>query len=562
MKRPIVSVIAAITVMVAALSACGSSGSGTSASTSLTDEPAKGGTINVLLSSDYSYLDPAKGFDGGVNNFYRLVYRTLTTAAPGNAKDPSAVVPDMATNLGKVSDHGLKWTFKLKDGLKFDNGDPITSKEVKFGISRSWDPAIGIGSPYAKQVIAAPDGYKGPYRSGELSTIKTPDAHTIVFTLKKPYPDFPAVLAQPNMVPFPVGTGKGNAFLRKIIASGPYTLDAYTPGQSLDLKRNPNWDQSTDDVRTAKPDKWHFTIGLEGATIDERMLAGQGTDANAIGAAVQNATVARLQDPKIKQRVFTPTPMCTTYMSLNTTRKPLNDLRVRQAIEYAVDKTAVQNASGGSQLAEVADTILPASVGGHVDYNPYPRNIKKAKQLLAEAGYPEGFDLTLDTRSTDKITGQSEAIQNSLKDININVKLNVIDTSTYYETIGTISQQHDAALTGWCPDWASSAATFIPPLFDGDNIQPKGNTNLAQIDDPEINTAIDKAMKIDDRAKANEAWGNLDKLVMSKAPIVPLVWEKGLTLVGSNVTGLWGNPGAASGGIDYVLAGLRDPTEG
>ncbi len=566
--RPILAVTAL--ALAATLTACGSGGGGdagtgtgtSTGSTSLTDEPAQGGTVQVLLNADYSYLDPQRGFDGGVNNFYRLVYRTLTTSAPGNAEDNTAMVPDLATDLGTVSEDGLTWTFTLKDGVMFDDGTPITSSAVKFGISRAWDPELGIGSPYAKQVIDAPEDYQGPYRSGDLETIETPDDKTIVFHLKAPFPDFPAVVGQVNTAPFPEGTGEGDEFLTDIIASGPYDLAEYQPGQSLTLVRNESWDPATDEVRTAKPDSWQFTIGLDGATIDERLLAGQGADANAIGGAVQPATVARLQTPQVAERVFKPQGVCTTYMGLNTTKEPLDDVRVRQAINMAVDKTAVQNASGGNQLAEVATTVLPPSVAGHQDFDLYPRDVDGAKALLAEAGLADGFPLKLDIRAQPKMQAQGEAVQQALGEVGIDVELNVIDTSTYYETIGTTSQQNDAAITGWCPDWASSASTFIPPLFHGDNIQEKGNSNLAQIDDDEIDAAIEEAQQITDPAQANEAWGELDELVMSKAPIVPLVVESGVTVVGENVTGLFASPGAATGGIDYVLVGLRDPEVG
>lgn len=117
--------------------------------------------MQVLQSTDFSYLDPARGWDGGVNAFYRLIYRQLITKAPNDAKDPNAMVPDLAQSLGKVSADGLSWTYELKGGIKFDTGAPITSKDVKFGISRGWDPEIGIGAPYLKQLIDAPKGYQG-----------------------------------------------------------------------------------------------------------------------------------------------------------------------------------------------------------------------------------------------------------------------------------------------------------------------------------------------------------------------------------------------------------------
>ncbi len=568
MKRHLTTTVALAATAAFGLGACGGGASSgpTSTGTSFTATPARGGIVDVLQNADFSYLDPARGWDGGVNNFYRLVYRTLTTPAPGNAEDPNAIVPDLATGLGKQSDGGKTWTYTLKQGLKFDDGTPITSAEVKFGISRSWDPEIGIGSPYAKQVIAAPAGYQGPYRSGDLSTIETPDPQTIVFHLKKPFPEFDAVVSQVNMTPFPKGSGAGDSFLKAVIASGPYKLASYTPGSLIQLERNPSWDPKTDDVRTAKPDGWRFTMGLDPATIDERLMAGQGADVNAIAGTIQASTLPRLQTPQLKDRVLRMSGICTTYMSLNTTKKPLDDVRVRQAISYAVDKAAVQNATGGTQLATIATTTLPKTVAGHKGFDLYPSqghggDVEAAKKLLTEAGQSAGFPLVLDIRSQPKMQKQAEAIQQSLKRIGIDVQLNVIDTSKYYETIATRSQQHDAAITGWCPDWASSAATFLPPLFYGPTITDKGNQNLAQLDDPAVNHAIDEIGAMTDLAAANKRWGELDEQISRLAPIVPLNVEQAVYLPGSNVAGLFASPGAATGGIDYVLVGLRDPSK-
>ncbi|WP_129666681.1 ABC transporter substrate-binding protein [Phytoactinopolyspora endophytica] len=564
------------TAAVLTLTACSSSGSSDSDSddessagdgSAFTDTPAEGGTVQMLQNADFSYLDPARGWDGGVNNFYRLVYRTLTTSAPGNADDANAIVPDLATDLGTPSEDGLTWTFTLKDGVRFEDGTPITSADVKFGVSRAWDPEIGIGSPYARQVIDAPEGYEGPYRSGPLETIETPDEKTIVFHLKEPFPEFGSVVSQPNFVPFPEGSGAGDEFITGLIASGPYKLESYSPGSSIKLERNEEWDPETDDVREAYPDAWEFVIGLDPATIDERMLAGQGADVNAISGSVQPATLPRLQGPEMEDRTLRFTGVCTTYMGLNSTKPPLDDVRVRQAINYAVDKSAVQVASGGGQLADVATTILPPTVGGYRDYDIYPSeghtgDAEAAQALLDEAGQSDGFSMVLDIRSQPKMQAQAEAIQQSLGNVGIDVELNVIDTSTFYETIGTPELQNDAAITGWCPDWASSASTFLPPLFDGRNITDRGNANLAQINDETVNARIDEITAMTDLDAANEEWGQLDEEIMELAPIVPLVVEGNITVPGENVTGLHSSPGVATGGIDLVLVGLRDPERG
>lgn len=545
------------------LTGCAGGGGGEEpAANQETTGPQSGGTVHMLQNADFSYLDPARGWDGGVNAFYRLLYRGLTMQTSGDAEDPNAIVPDMATGLGEASDDGLTWTYTLKDGLKFDNGDPITSAEVKFGISRAWDPDIGIGSPYLKMVIDAPEDYQGPYVSGALPTIETPDEKTIVFHLKAPFPEFDNVLSQANAVPFPEGTGAGDEFIGDVIASGPYTLDSYTPGSSIRLVRNENWDPETDEVRKAYPDAWEFEIGIDPATIDERMIAGQGSDASAIASKISGSSLPRLQTPELQERTISADAYCTTYMSMNTSKAPFDDVKVRQAVNWAIDRATVQNASGGNQLADVATAIIPPAVTGHKEFDLYPSeghagDPEKAKELLAEAGMPDGFEFTLDIRSQPTAQAQAEAIQQSLEKIGVTANLNVIDTSIYYETIATPAKQNDAAITGWCPDWASSASTFIPPLFDGRNIVDRGNQNLAQLNDPEINQRIDEIRAMEDPQEAATAWGELDEQIMELSPIAPLVLEKGIFLPGENITNYY----PSTNMTDLTIVGLKDPAK-
>ncbi|MFJ8949320.1 ABC transporter substrate-binding protein [Streptomyces sp. NPDC102381] len=553
------------TVLALSLSAC--KGGGGSAAAQQTDPgapAATGGTVHVLAQADFSHLDPARGFDGGVNNYYRLVYRTLTTPVAAPGEKGAKITGDLATDTGRPSDGNKTWTFTLKRGLTFEDGSAITSKEVKFGVERAWDPEAGLGSPYAKQYIEAPDSYKGPYKSGDLSTIETPDAHTIVFHLKKATAQFGYIAAQPTFTPFPKGSGAKAVFDRKPIASGPYRVKSYQHGSKLVLVRNKQWKRSTDKVRDAKPDSFVWTFGLDPATIDERLIAGQGADANAISgtASLQPATVSRIQTPQLKQRTMSGPTGCTSYMSINTSKGPLKDVRVRQAIEYAVDKQTTVDAHGGKSLATVATSIQPPTLPGRDARDVYPSkngtgDVTKARKLLAEAGHSKGFTFTLDTRAAGVEQTTAVAVQQALKPVGIKVKVNTIDTSTFYEVIGTPSQQHDGALTGWCPDWPSGS-TFLPPLFDGRNITGSGNPNISMLDDKKVNDRMDAIEAMSDADEQNTAYGKLDAQIMRQAPIVPLHYTKYLTVVGDNIAGAYLTP-SFSGGIDLVSVGLADP---
>jgi peptide/nickel transport system substrate-binding protein len=176
-KKQILAITGLSMAALMALSACGggnSGGKGTGGGSSsdpnarqnVTAKSEKGGTVYNLMNAPFSHLDPAQGFDGGVNNFYRLIYRQLTTVGGGGDKDPNKVTPDLATDTGTASDNNKTWKFTLKDDIFFQDGTPITSKDIKFGVERSLDPSIQIGSPYAKLTLDIPKGYKGYYESG------------------------------------------------------------------------------------------------------------------------------------------------------------------------------------------------------------------------------------------------------------------------------------------------------------------------------------------------------------------------------------------------------------
>jgi peptide/nickel transport system substrate-binding protein len=554
-----VKVAAAATVL--AVAACGTGGTSVGGSGGTTSAKA-GGTVYFLTQSDFSHLDPARGYDGGVDNFYQLIYRTLVMwkAGPGKAQ----IVPDLAASLGTPSDDFKTWTFRLRSGLHFSSGQPITSQDLRFGIERAWDPQAGIGSPYAKTLIAAPSSYKGPYLSGDLASIQTPDSTTIVFHLNQSYPQFNYAATEPNFVAFPVGTGNDDVFDKQPIASGPYEVASYTPGASLILKRNPYWKRSTDPNRPAYPNKIVFTFGLSGATVDQRLLADQGTDQNAIGLwYIEPATVAKIQTPQMRARTISGPMGCTGYIGLNTTKKPLNNADVRQAIEWATDKQTIQDAAGGSVLAQQATSIESPTVPGRTTTNVYATpggtgDVAKAKALLRQGGYAGGFTMTLQTMNDPVSEAEGVAFQAALARVGIKVQLDEMAVSSFYQTIGTISQESDAAMTGWCPDWPGGL-TFLPPLFYATKyLTSVGNGDLSQINDPALNAEFARIAAMSDVNAANAAYAQLDVQIQKMALVVPTVYANTVELVGSNIGGVspsqpWGS------GVDLISAGLKNP---
>lgn len=527
----------------------------------------KGGTVTVLGSSPFSHLDPARGNDGNVNNFYNLIYRGLTTNKRGPGDVGTETVPDLATDLGKPNADATEWTFTLKDGIKYSDGTPIKAQDFKYGFERALDPKNNIGNDELQQLIVGADKYEGAYADPKgLDSITTPDDKTITFKLKRPFPSFYELTGSGPLTPFPKGKVPSADFLdSNVYGSGPYQLKSNNPGVKVELERNPNWDPATDPTRPAYPDAFVFQFGIDGSALDQRMLAGQANDKNVIAAStdpLQPSSVGQIQNPQTRSRIVRDLPSCTYFMNIRTDIKPLDNVKVRQAIQYAVDKQALITAAGGPQMALVANDMLLPGVPDKEEFDLYPSensagDVAKAKQLLSEAGVGDGFELSMDVRGLPLWQGFANALQDSLGKVGIKVKQKPLDSSTYYDVIQTPAQQSPIQVTGWCSSWLNGYP-LLSPLFDGTRITKTGNQNGSMLNDPAINKRFADIAKLTDADQQNAEYAKLDKEIMQLAPVVPMLWLTPLQTVGSNV----GNAFACActtGYIDYSSVGLIDP---
>ncbi|MFE0463347.1 ABC transporter substrate-binding protein [Kitasatospora sp. NPDC058965] len=525
--------------------------------------PVKGGTLHILSNQDISQLDPARNWTEPEMDFgIRLLYRTLTTfkAAPG--KDGLQIVGDLATDTGQSSDGDKTWTFHLKDGVKYEDGTPIVSQDIKYNVERSFDPDLSGGPDYAKKYLVAPADYKGPLKGSELGndSIETPDAKTIVFHLKRPVAEFGYTVTLPTFAPVPKAHEGGTTYGNHVFSSGPYKVETYDRGKQLTLVRNTNWDPATDTVRKAYPDKIVMDQSGSPEGIADRMIANQGDDQSAIMYAdLSSAKVADvITNADVKARLVSENENCTAMVTMDTQKAPFDNVNARLAVEYAIDKEAYQSAVGGPALADFATTYLPPALTGgtSVDHFKIPAagDPDKAKQYLAQAGLANGFATEITVSNGQK--AQAEAVQAALKKVGINVTINAVDASVATSTIGDKSKQTGLSLNGWCPDYPSGA-TFLPMLFDSRIISDTGNNgNSSRFKDPAVDAEMDRIGTLTDADQANQAWNALDAKIMDEAPAVPVTWQKKPLLVGSNVAGAFGSP-IWSAEIDYATIGLK-----
>ncbi|MEV6414270.1 ABC transporter substrate-binding protein [Kribbella sp. NPDC051718] len=529
--------VAAAAVLALAVTACNANDKSTPSGAD-TAAAGPGGTFHILTTSKELSLEPAKSQSLGISAIH-LVLRGLTSWKTSPDKS-TELVPDLATDIGQPSDGGKTWTYKLKPGLKYADGSPIVAADIKYGVERSFAPELSGGLGYHKSLLAGGRKYTGPYKGGELASIETPDESTIVFKLDKPFGDWPWIASMPAFAPVPKKADTDPAhYGEKPAASGPYQVKSYAPGSKLELERNPNWDKSTDQARTGLPDSVVYDMGLQGDVINQRLISDSGDDkfAATTGTSVPAALIPSVTgNPAVKARVATSPSGALMFLAMNNKRPALANPAVRKAIEYAVDKQAVQVAEGGPEFGgEIATTLITPGIDGYSKYDQYEAppqgDPEKAKSMLAAAGVGN-LKLTI-VADSESGTPVAQAIQQGLKRAGITVTIKPIPSEALFDWVTGPKGDYDLNVSSWLPDFPSAIGN-IQPLFGSTEIG-NGGYNLARYSNPAVDTAIAAATGEQDRAKAAGMWGALDKQIMADAPVVPLLYARNAFLHGSKV---------------------------
>jgi peptide/nickel transport system substrate-binding protein len=583
---------AALAVTAAAslgLAACGGGGSGGNASSSsntpsgsassgynagvgavVNPSTTKGGTLRMAISDDWDSLDPGDTYYGFAWNFARLYGRSLTTfaAAPGEAG--TKLVPDLAQSLGQSSDGAKTWTYKLRPGLKYEDGTPIKAADVKYAVARSLDKDVLVNGPTYFNDFLDLQGYKGPYKAKDkaagLKAIETPDDTTIVFHLARPFAGFDYLAQLPATVPVPAAKDTGTNYKAHVIASGPYMFKTVQPGKQYTLVRNPNWDPATDPLRKALPDQIDVALKQNQDDIDNRLLAGQ-LDIDVTGSGVAAQTQGKiLADQTLKANSDNPIGTRLWYLSVNGDVAPLNNLACRQAVQYATNKASIQRAYGGNTGGAVATNVMPPTIAGAQQFNTYPvgadntGDLDKAKEALTKCGQPSGFSTTMAFRSDrPKEVATAEAEQQALARVGIKLTLKGFPSGDYYKLYAGKPDYAKAnnlgiMTNGWGADWPDGFG-FISQIVDSRTIRPSGGNYNLSVKDPAVDQMLDKAITIPDEAARNQAWVDIDKKVMDDAFIVPTVWAKGLYYRPPTVTNVFYNPAYTM--YDYTALGVK-----
>jgi peptide/nickel transport system substrate-binding protein len=529
----------------------------------------KGGTVRIAADYlDTSMLDPADTYNTSDWNIQRLLLRKLVDYAPAPGDKGRKLLPDLATNTGEVSPDGLTWTYHLKSGLRFQDGSPITSKDIKYGVERTFDRSVHPGGPsYFPDLLDEGQNYPGPYKDPDpsklgLHSVTTPDDSTIVFKLAKPDSDFPYILAMSIGAPVPqaADTDGGRGFETHLVASGPYQVGSYDPGKSLHLVRNPEWSQATDPIRTQLPDAFDVKVYATQDEVEQALLDGN-ADLDFAASLLSSGTQQEIvDDPGKKADTDAAYSGATRFLSLQTDVAPFSNADCRKAVEFAVDRSAVRTALGGQYAGgDVATTMLPPtddsydpSAAPYTGHDGTP-DIAAAKTHLAACGKPGGFSVTLASVSstTSRSDAAVQAIADSLARVGITVKLKKLSATDFYDTLLDPAKLKKSgwgiAYTSWAADWPTGGG-FLREL-----VEPGGAANYPGLRDTQLTGMVDQADDQTTPAAAAQEWTKIDARLMQDAVYVPLVYDRHLVYRGPHLTNVYQHQ--VIGGIDLSALG-------
>jgi peptide/nickel transport system substrate-binding protein len=507
----------------------------------------KGGTLTYDWRSAPDSFDPGNTYYAAVWDFARYYSQALTTYKNCPGACGRQLVPALATSLGVVGDNGLTWTYHLRSGVKFQDGAPVTSQDVKYAVERTFDRGVLTNGPsyFANLLGGNAAKYPGPYKDRSknlmgLTAIDTPDSTTVVFHLAHPFSDFDYVVSIPQSAPVPPAKDTGAKYQTQIDSTGPYEFQSYQLNKTAVLVPNPNWNAAEDPTVSQLPSKIVVNMNMNPSDVDNRLLAGD-AQVDFAGTGVQAAARAKiLSNPNLKADSDDPVTGFGWFFYIDSQVAPFTNLACRQAIEYAANHLTLQNAYGGPVAGgAIGSTSLPPTVAGYQSFDMYEATTKtqgdpaKAKQMLQACGQPNGFSTGLAYRSDRPTETQgAQAIQQALASVGIKVTLHGYPSSTYFSNFAGVpkylsSHNIGLAMGGWGADWPDGYG-FLDELVAGNTIVPAGNTNIGMLNDPVVNNLFTKAAGITDATQRNAIWSQIDQQVMKDAVIVPIVYAKAL----------------------------------
>jgi peptide/nickel transport system substrate-binding protein len=498
--------IAALAMLVSfGLSACGSS-SGEAERT----------TLRTSYNSFPDFLDPALSVSLEGTTAMWTTYIPLLTYAHADGNPGTELIPGLAKSLPKLSDGGRTYTLFLRPGLRYSDGTPVRASDFTHTVERAFE--IGSpGSPFFLGIVGA-ERFAETKRGG-IAGIETDDrSGKIVIHLTEPRGTFANELAMLFVAPVPPGTPSEDQTSSPPPAVGPYVIVETRPGRGWRYERNPQWAHNAELLPQIP--------GGHVEAIDVTVVSNQSSQVADVEAGrydwMQNPPPADLYaDVKRKYEgtQFRTAPQINLYYFwMNAREAPFDDVRVRRAVNYAIDPRALERIYAGQMKA--TQQILPPGMPGYEPYAPYPHDLAKAKALIAAAD-PADRDISVWGVNLEPNREATEYYEGVLRELGFETTLKLVGPENYFTIIGNTSTSNlDTGWTNWYEDYPHPSDYFAPQLTAA-SLQPTGNPNWSQFDDPKLSAEVERLGREQLGPEQEAAYAKLDRAYMRQAPWAP-----------------------------------------
>jgi peptide/nickel transport system substrate-binding protein len=470
--------------------------------------------LKIAFDDGIDYLDPGLSYTVEGWSIMLPVHLTPLTYKLENGPGGATLIPALAEDLPEVSADGKTYRFTLREGLTYSDGKPVKASDWKASIKRLYQ----IESPGSGFFMGIEGAQKfAETKEGDISGIVVDDAaRSIEVRLVESRGDFLNVLAMMFSAVVPASTPAKDQSTVGIPATGPYMIERHVPNRRVTLVRNPQWN-GIEGVPDGNPDKLTFDVFEEDAAALQTVID------NKHDYDFRTIPVDRLgevQERYGERLRINPSPN-TYYYFMNTRVKPFDDLRVRQAVNYAIDRQAIVKLFGG--LASVTENVLPPTYPQYEKLNLYPHDLEKAKQLIRQAGAQRARVTVWGISGGGVVQRLSEYLVDVLDQIGLDARLKLVEGSIYWPTIGNQRTKAQTGMANWFQDYPHPLNWF-DVLLNGNRITNEHNNNFSNADVPRINNLIEELKKEPELTDAvNDRWKEVDRLVMENALWAPTV---------------------------------------